>query len=168
MIHVDGDPAAGAARAVLEMLRTICPEADLRLDPDGTVVVQRAGACSPDSPRRSCRCICEAIEFDRTVTIRIDARRARRGRGGLTVDAVEDNTANGVGSDETIYVDSRNTFRAPDWIILGHELCGHALPGMRGNHPEWRPGRPGYDPNWHQRSIDAENVIRGERDLPPR
>lgn len=151
------------------MLQTICPEANLTVDPDGTVVVQNAAACSPESALQSCRCICEAVEIDRTATIKLDARQARYGGGGLTVDAVEDDTANGVGSDETIYVDDRGAFAPhPDWIVLAHELCGHALPGMLGRHPEWRPGRSGFDPNWHQHAIDAENVVRAERGLPPR
>jgi hypothetical protein len=167
MIRVDRPPAPEGAH-VLDMLRRICPEADLRLDPDGAVVVQRASACSPETPLRSCRCICAAIEFDRTVTIRVDQRRATIGGGGVTVDAVEDDTANGVGSDETVFIDDHGGFSAPDWVILAHELCGHALPGMRGTHPEWRPGRRGYDPNWHQRAIDAENEVRAERGVPQR
>jgi hypothetical protein len=109
------------------------------------------------------------LDSPRTVTVRVDAAWAKTGGGGITRDATADDTANGKGSDETVYVDNQGACAPhPDWIILAHELCGHAPPGMQGTHPEWRPGRPGYDPKWHQKAIDAEHRIRDEHGLPPR
>lgn len=169
MMRID-DSDLPTRNSVLDMLRTICPEADLAVDPDGTVRVKDAQVCTEEfyQAHRSCRCICHLIMFDRTVTIRVNAARAAVGNGGMTVDANEDDTANGTGSDETVFVDNRFRFAEPDWIILAHELCGHALPGMRGNHPEWRPGRPGFTPDWHKRAIEAENEVRRGHGLPPR
>jgi hypothetical protein len=41
---------------------------------------------------------------------------------------------NGRGSTETVYIDNQDRFLPHlDWVILAHELCGHALPGMQGN-----------------------------------
>lgn len=140
-------------------------------EPDGIVKLRNTAVCAEESPEalRSCLCICRLIASERIVSIMINAVRAAAGSGGITVDANEEDTVNGRGSDETIYIDNRNRFPPPpDWIILAHELCGHALPGMLGNHPEWRRGRPGYAPDWHQHAIEAENEIRLERGLPLR
>lgn|ERR1043166_810604 len=169
MIRIGDDGTT--RRSILDMLRMICPEADLAVDADGTVKVGNLRACQQEfyTEHRSCRCICFAIMFERTTTIRVNAARAAAGNGGLTVDDNEDNTVNGTGSDETVFIDNRNRYAPhPDWIILAHELCGHALPGMRGDHPEFRPGRPGFNPNWHQQAMDAENEVRREHGLPPR
>jgi hypothetical protein len=37
-----------------------------------------------------------------------------------------------------------------------------------GTHPEWRPGKPGYKPNWHDDAIKKENEVRKGRDVPER
>jgi hypothetical protein len=96
--------------------------------------------------------------------------------GGRTDDDVPDDTSNGKGSDETVNVEKRNRWHVrdakgnwvddPDWVILGHELCGHAVPGALGRHPEWRPTKKGYDPNWHARAFEAEDAIRKAAGLP--
>src|SRR6266540_6446706 len=54
----------------------------------------------------------------------------------------------------------------PDWLILGHELCGHAVPGASGSHPEWRPGKKGYDPAWHLQAFEHEDDLRESFGLP--
>jgi len=166
-----GDSDSPKRDSILQMLRTICPEADLVMEPDGTIKVRNANVCAEEfsAASCSCRCICYLVKSERTVTIIVNAVRAAAGGGGITVDANEDGTVNGRGSNETVYIDNQNRFLPhPDWVILAHELCGHALPGMQGNHPEWRRGRFGFAPDWHQHAIEAENEIKRERGLPLR
>jgi len=126
----------------------------------------------------SCKCLCKMISSSKTVTIEISNDLSRAG-GGITIDEVPDDTANGNGSNETVRIENQNRYRqrnpdtgdwqnVPDWIILAHELCGHALPGIQGVHPEWRPGRSGYDPNWHDKAKEIEDNIREEHELPKR
>lgn len=127
----------------------------------------------------ACKCICEAIrggDNGKTITIEIN-NNLRAAGGGKTTDDVPDDTANGNGSDETVEIENQDRWRVrrkdnnqwvdePDWIILAHELCGHAVPGVNGTHPEWRPGKPGYRRNWHDEAFDREDTIRDQAGLP--
>jgi hypothetical protein len=126
----------------------------------------------------SCRCICRLLTFGRTVTVGVRHDLSAFG-GGLTIPSNADDAVNGRGSDQRVFVENRNRYRqrqrdtgawmdVQDWVILAHELCGHALPAGEGNHPEARPGKPGYSPRWHSRSEQAEDDIRSEHGLPPR
>lgn len=174
-----GDPAGAKRDSARDMLKNICPEADLQVADEGTVTTKEADFCTrrrekPLSP--GCKCICDAIGAGKTITILVQDDLSAFG-GGRTDDAVPDDTANGKGSDETVNIENKNRWRAkdpktdnwvddPDWVILAHELCGHAVPGAKGTHPEWRPGRKGYDPNWHDSAFNAEDEIREENGLP--
>lgn len=166
-----GDQDDATRNSILAMLEIICPEADLKVAADGTIEISNADACAEEFARThcGCRCLCQLAKAARTVTIQVHAARAAAGGGGLTMDANEEDTVNGRGSDETVYIDNRNLYAPhPDWLILAHELCGHALPGMLGTHVEWRRGRPGFNPDWHQQAIEVENEIRREHGLPLR
>lgn len=92
-----GDRDAPTRDSVLEMLLTICPEANLAVDSDGTVRVRNMEACGEEFYRdhRSCRCICHLISSNRTVTIFVNPLRAAAGNDGITVDASENDTVNG-------------------------------------------------------------------------
>lgn len=166
-----GDHDEATRNSILAMLETICPEADLKVETDGTIKIGNTAACAEEftHTRCGCRCLCQLVKATRTVTILVHAARAAVGGGGLTVDANEEDTVNGRGSDETVYIDNQNRYAPhPDWLILAHELCGHALPGMLGTHVEWRRGRPGFKLDWHQQAIEVENEIRREHGLPLR
>jgi hypothetical protein len=172
-----GDPAGPPRDAALEMLRQLCPSAELVAHLDGTVAPTRPPFCAEASATsRGCACICSAIATSRTVTIRVRDDLSAFG-GGRTDDAEPDDTTNGVGSDEVVNVERQNRWRVrdpatgvwiddPDWIILGHELCGHAMQGANGRHPEWRPGKKGYDPGWHLQAFEHEDDLRESFGLP--
>jgi hypothetical protein len=176
------DPAGKNRDSILEMLKKICPEANLEVAGDGTVSTKDADFCTKkrETPLlNACKCLCTAIGPGKTTTIVVRDDLSAWG-GGRTDDASPDDTANGKGSDETVNIENQNRWRLdkkdkdgnwiddPDWIILAHELCGHAVPGAKGTHPEWRPSKPGYKPNWHDDAIKKENEIRGIRGLPDR
>lgn len=176
------DPPGNTRDSVLEMLKKICPEANLQVANDGSISTRERDFCAKQREvpiPNACKCICAAIQSDRTITIVVrDDLSATK--GGRTDDANPDDTANGKGSDETVNIENKNRWRLdkkdkdgnwiddPDWIILAHELCGHAVPGTKGTHPEWRSSRPGYTPNWHDDAVKKENEVRGDRGLPER
>jgi hypothetical protein len=171
-----GNTAASDRAAALELLRRLCTYADLIADENGDVRSRDAEFCKRATESQSaCKCICDAIAASRTITIFVREDLESFG-GGRTDDEVPDDTSNGKGSDESVNVENRNRWRArdshgewvddPDWVILGHELCGHAVPGALGRHPEWRPTKKGYDPNWHARAFEAEDAIRKAAGLP--
>lgn len=171
------DPEGTRRDTALAMLRQLCPAAELSADADGFVAPVRQTFCSEGgAASHGCRCICAAVAARRTITIRVRDDLSTFG-GGRTDDAEPDNTTNGVGSDEVVNVEHQNRWRVrdpatdvwiddPDWIILGHELCGHAVPGANGMHPEWRPGKKGYDPAWHAQAFEREDELRESFGLP--
>jgi hypothetical protein len=112
------------------------------------------------------------------VTIRIKDDLSAHG-GGRTIAANDDLSVNGIGSDQTVEIEKKNRYRqratstrewmaVPDWIVLAHELCGHAFPGINGAEQEWRPGKPGYRRDWHRASEQFESDLRMEHGLPSR
>ncbi len=175
------DPAGASRDAVRDMLKKICPEADVQVADDGTVSTKEADFCTGAREQplpKSCKCLCDAIRSGKTIGIVVKDDLSATG-GGRTDDAKPDDTVNGKGSDETVNIENKNRWRLdkkdhgnfiddPDWIILAHELCGHAVPGTNGTHPEWRPGKAGYTRNWHDDAIKEENEVRKDRGIPER
>ena len=53
----------------------------------------------------------------------------------------------------------------PNWLVLGHELCGHARLFARGTHPTGPPsthgGRPSHDP-----TVQIQNTLATEHGIP--
>ncbi len=183
------DPPGANRNAILGMLNQICPTAGFAVDPDGTVRFTTqicaeliSGNVSIINP---CRCLCDIVSFGKEVRITVRRDLSAFG-GGVTLDDVPNDstpgnspTGFGAGTGSEVRIENRNRYRArsavdptqttpePDWLILAHELCGHALPNLRGDHPEWRPGRPGYNPNWHNAALNAGRAIRAIYGLPP-
>jgi hypothetical protein len=180
-----GDPPGATRDSIRDMLREICPEADWQVTQDGTVAPRDPGFCESPMTREAvtqspagCRCICSLVESAKTITVTVVDDLSSSG-GGRTIPASWDDYSNGTGSDATVNIENRNRYRqrrpdsgdwidVPDWIILAHELCGHALPTAKGDHREARPGKPGYKPDWHRQSEQAEDAIRQARGLPLR
>ncbi len=180
------DEPPGTNRDIVrDMLRQICPKAVLNVAEDGTVnlldpnfcIAALAGMIAMQH-RSCCKCICDIVGSERTVTIRVNDDLKLHG-GGRTIAADNDDSANGIGSDQTVEIENKSRYRqkrtdtlewmdVPGWVILAHELCGHALPGINGTEPEWRPGKPGYRKDWHHASEQIETDIRTEHRLPNR
>ena len=175
------DPAGKNRDSVLDMLKKICPEANLQVADDGTVSTKDADFCTKqrETPLpNACKCVCAAIGTGKTISIEVKDD-VSAGKGGRTGVAKPNDAFNGTGSDVTIEIENKNRWRLdkkdkddwiddPDWIILAHELCGHAVPDSKGTHPECRPGKPGYKPDWHNDSVKKENEVRSDRGLPER
>src|SRR5688500_3287268 len=78
-IRLEGSPAEQAD--ILGMLRMICPEGDLSLNPDGTV---RVNTQICQDPGVACRCVCHLISFGTTTRIRISPDQSAYGGGSTT------------------------------------------------------------------------------------
>jgi hypothetical protein len=181
------DPAGPNRDSVLDMLRTLCPAANFSLNPDGTVRINTM-ICR-DLPETAgieviCRCLCHMVGFGTEVRIRVAFDLSAFG-GGVTFDDNPDDSVMrgdppvlGRGTGSEVRIENRGRWRArrmddptqivpePDWLILAHELCGHALRMQRGDHTERRPGRPRYDPNWHNQALAVGQRERAARGMP--
>jgi hypothetical protein len=110
-----------------------------------------------------CGCICDVIASGQTSTI---AYRA----GGPETEAVGGTTGTSPAS-PTVNVDP--TFQGqysingkwvdvPFYLLLAHELCGHALSLMQGTQVPAGPGPVGGTPPHERRAVDVERQIAGE------
>ncbi len=184
------EPAGANRDAVLDMLRQISPAAGFEMDADGNVRITTqicAELLAVTAPTAlPARCLCDIMIFGGDpVRITVHADLSAH-LGGVTIDdrpndSVAGNSPSGFGrgTSSEVRIENQNRWRArlvtdptqttpePDWLILAHELCGHALPNLRGDHPEWRPGRPGYSPNWHDAALNAGRTARAIYGLPP-
>ncbi|MCI0692045.1 hypothetical protein L0337_08580 [candidate division KSB1 bacterium] len=176
------DETSGANRnAICDMLRHIYPEANFIVADDGSVVPRNLDFCTQvleHDDLAGCKCCCKIIGSNNTVRIKVSEDLKAHG-GGRTIAANNDDSVNGAGSDQTVEIEVKNRYGqrrfdtrewldVPDWLILAHELCGHALPGINGYEQEWRPGKPGYRKDWHRASELIEDDLRKELGLPPR
>jgi hypothetical protein len=58
---------------------------------------------------------------------------------------------------------SGKTTDIPSWLVLGHELCGHAWMGDRGTHgPDHAQPR---GEGGHQETVKRENMLRAEHGI---
>ncbi len=160
-----GDPVGMNRDSVHRMIQHICPEAKFQVDADGVVIIKDGDFYTHEREALlipGCNCLRVLIASDKIVIIVVRQDLSKVG-GGRTDPANADRGTNGKGSDAVVNIENRNRYRqrkpdirdwidVPDWVILAHELCGHALPLTLGNHPEWRPGKPGYRQGWHRQS----------------
>jgi hypothetical protein len=56
----------------------------------------------------------------------------------------------------------------PFYLILSHEICGHALPLMQGTHVRPGPTPKGGTPPHEQHAVDVERDIAAEGGQPRR
>lgn len=164
---------------VSEYLEMLCdsPFAAITVAPGGDVTSSLCedSALIPaviDGTIHGCMCLCDVINDSHAITIAVDdttGPHTSMGEGAVKP---------GVGSDADIVVWSENAPKVigtptvsgrltdvPQWLALGHEMCGHAWLGMQGKEdpgPEWT-GLPGHVP-----ATERENLIRGEHGIEAR
>jgi len=190
------DPEGSQERSqILEMLRTICPEGDVNANADGNVFLRGGRPCG-DVHNVSCQCLCALLEFDSlTVSIKVNRHLGRWCGGrirlpppppgwprGVPIDpaTLQPDGSRGPGVSPDVEIEPGDHYVAaraddptkcvpePDWLILAHELCGHAVHMMRGDatrdETQNPPGLP-YPDN-HRQATDAGAAIRAARGLP--
>jgi hypothetical protein len=192
------DAAGTAERAeILEMLRTICPEGDVDVNLEGSVFLRDSAPCA-DPENTGGECLCALIAFaDRTVSIRLNRDLKRRYGGGITLvpplapgspagmkrmdpATLQPDGSRGPGISPSVEIeggdhhvaaladDPRTYVPEPDWLILAHELCGHALHMMRGDEQRADPQDPPVlpYPENHRQATAAGAAIREAHGLP--
>ncbi len=176
---VEVQPNATAANDILGQFNFLCPSESFSVDQNNRI---SSSDCTTGGTSESCDCLCDVttdpnrryiIEvhnvtnnprsetlFDASVeTIPMPSQGPTTFRGQHPTINMPSSTNSALAfgafqADGTPLV-------APNWRILGHELCGHARlnqssPGRKGN-------RPGHDS-----TIGTENTIGAEHGGPPR
>jgi hypothetical protein len=166
----------GDQKELLSLLKELCPEGEFEMDPSGSGEVDaKEGFCKNDTNPEagpgclhaqtllSCSCVCAAINSDTTFNIswkpkdpphtdlnnEYDPNFPDSGSGNpnIFVGQPHPNGSPGCGDSFPPNGDESRV-RDPNWLILGHELCGHALFG--------------YGEGQGDATISIENTIRDE------
>jgi hypothetical protein len=154
-------------------LDRLCPEGNVQVDAKTGVVTVDGTVCGGKSKTPTgCDCLCHMIGSANKWKIEITdtgwpytkfdshskAEDPNRGSGG-TVTAPSPNDPREFGT-ATV---SGALLKTDPWLVLGHELCGHAWMGDQGLHgpDEAQPRGEGG----HQATVKRENLIRAEQGI---
>ena len=121
-----------------------------------------------------CACLCNVVNDAQTTTVSF-----RAGGPGASPGSVAGAGAGqgGVRTDSTVSIDPRfqGQYRingqwvdVPFYLLFSHELCGHALPKMRGTHAARGAGPAGGTPPQERHAVDIERDIAAEHRQPRR
>jgi len=171
--------------AVEGLLADTCPDGGCRVDTGTGNVTTKGKFCEwhppflPDvleadssSTPAGCRCICDVINGAETTTIAFGA-----GGPGTTPGSVvgAGPGQGGTPTSPTVSIDPRfhgqykinsRWVDVPFHLLLAHELCGHALPKMRGTHVARGAKPPGGTAPQEQPAVDVERGIAAEHNPP--
>jgi hypothetical protein len=180
------------AATVQSYLSTLCPAGGVSVNTGTGAVTLSAGFCGtslpagfvgPPSPSPAntsttpvgCGCLCDMTASAHAWTIVVDdadwphtsfadipgSEKAGTGTGG-TVTCPSPNSPKIWGA----ALSSGSAGDIPPWLVLGHELCGHAWMGDHGGHAgdEAQPRGEGG----HQDTVARENLIRREHGISAR
>jgi outer membrane protein OmpA-like peptidoglycan-associated protein len=147
---------------VNDYLSHLCPGA---ASTAGTVA---GGACPVPvaaATPEACGCICDLVGIGDTWTINVDdADWPHTDRFAKTVTAHSPYSGVTFGS----WAKGPPTHRSSEsgWLVLGHEMCGHARLFAHGTHPTGPPDTAGGRPS-HNMTVGIENKIAAEHGIPP-
>jgi hypothetical protein len=173
--------------AVQGLLRDTCPDGRFQVDTTtGAVAPEHAEFCQQPPPPApwlaahvsstpvGCQCLCDVVNEARTTTIEF-----RAGAPGTRPPAIPGTGqvpgSGGVRADPTVALDPRfqGQYRIngrwvdiPFHLIFAHEVCGHALPKMRGTHVLRGPTPAGGTPPSERHAVDVERAIAAEHNPP--
>lgn len=179
-------PPDRLTNAVRGLLGDTCPEGKFNVDmTTGNVTPGVAGFCTQPPPKApapaasrsttpaGCECICDVIGDAQTTTIAFHAGGPGTSPGSV---AGAGPGQGGVKTSPTVHVDPRfqgqylingKWVDIPFHLIFSHELCGHALPKMKGTHAERSGNVPaGGTPDAEQHAVDVERQIAAEHNPP--
>ena len=166
-------------RTVVGLFNSLCPSITWSLDAQGRLQPANATDCGADriaasSTPRSCGCICSFLTDagPHATIIHDPVLDETVGSGNSYEIKITGQAATGIEgvfrqSDPPAGGSSRQTLSDPPWLILGHELCGHAggtYPANRG-----MSAHQGYDHEMNRdptSAVDIENEIRAEHSGP--
>jgi hypothetical protein len=152
-------------------LAKLCPAGTVQVDPKTGEVTLGTDVCGTKTATQTgCDCLCHMIKSGNQWKIKITdsgwphtdfdshKKAGTTGTGG-TVTAPSPNSTTTYG---TATVTGAELDTDP-WLVLGHELCGHAWMGDQGLHgpDEVQPRGEGG----HQETVKRENLIRAEQGI---
>ena len=172
-------PPTPLTAAVRGLLQETCPDGHFQVNQTtGNVAPENAQFCQQPPPPPpwlaadvsstpvGCTCICDVINDARTTNIAFSVR------------GPETRPTRPIGSGKdspTVAIDPRfqgqylingRWVDIPFHLIFAHEVCGHALPIMRGTHVPLGPGAAGGTPPHERHSVDVERQIAAEHNPP--
>jgi len=171
--------------AIQGLLADMCPQGGFQVNlMNGVTTSQFSNFCQDPAPPipylypevsstpTGCRCLCDVVNNTQTTTIGFRAGGPDTGPGSVPGAGAGQG---GVRTDATINADPR--FRGqylingawvdvPFHLILAHEICGHALPKMRGTHVPRGPRPAGGTAPQEQPAVDVERDIAAEHNPP--
>lgn len=171
--------------AVHRLMQDTCPEGGLRVDITTGAVSDPTSFCEPPAPGggggkrpatsstpAGCRCLCDVIKSAQTLTIAFSpggpgtspgsVAGAGPGQGG----AVTSPTVSADPRFQGQYQIGGRWVDIPFHLIFAHEVCGHALPKMRGTHAARGPTPAGGTPPSERHAVDVERAIAAEHSPP--
>ena len=179
---------------IREYLDTICAGGTVAVDAGTGDVTLSAGFCVTPVPpqgstalvtspaqssatRAGCNCLCDLIGSAHDWRIEVNdaawpetkfdsdwkAKDKKNGSGGkVTAPSLNSQKVWGTATATA----TGAAYDTPSWLVLAHELCGHAWLGDQGMHGPDHKKRRGE--GGHQFTVDRENLIRGEHQIPLR
>jgi outer membrane protein OmpA-like peptidoglycan-associated protein len=166
-----GSPAgapSGAARVtnekiVNDYIAVLCPDFKAtsgKVEPVAGSCATGGGGSNPES----CDCLCEMHNLGTDWTIKVDDNDWPH-----TDDATHTVTVHspfsGLEFGQWTAGPSERRVSIPNWLVLGHEMCGHALLIEKGTHPTGpapaHGGRESHDP-----TVKIQNKIAAEHGIP--
>jgi Domain of unknown function (DUF4157) len=168
---------------VTGLFNGLCPDTTWRITDAGEVVPDTANFCSQGVGRSamqtSCQCACNftsasgphaSITIDPTASDNTQFSSSGPGNSfditlrGLAATGITGVTGAPVGAGEN----SRRELSDPAWLILGHEMCGHAMTTQPNISTPGRASSISHEStkNWDQSAVDIENKIRREHSTP--
>jgi hypothetical protein len=161
----DGDVVVG-------LFNKLCPDTTWKLDAKGKLGAVNADICKPANLQKggktSCECVCHFLTTAGPHAIISIHPTDNETRHGTQPNTFEIKLTGRAGSAKGVQGKAGTgsplkTIPDPAWLILGHELCGHAMTTMRLNKPG---GEVTYShemtKDWDKTAIDVENRIRRE------
>ena len=165
----------------LSYLQTLCPEGDVQVDPEtGRVTMDPAFASqSMDTPHGgTCGALSDMVNSENMWDIQIDDSEWPHTDFDNSEAGMGDHGSHGTGGVVTApspngdklwgaaTEDGGTDTEIPPWLVLGHELLGHAWLGDRAEHPHMDD--PYRGEGGHAHTVDQENMIRAEHGFPLR
>jgi outer membrane protein OmpA-like peptidoglycan-associated protein len=155
-----GAPASETnEKIVRDYVTTLCPDFTVT---GGQVVPNDPSLCPPAVASESCGCLCEMHGLADTWTIDVnDSDWPHTDKATKTVTVHSPFSGVQFGA----WTVSPARREEPNWLVLGHELCGHAKLIERGTHPTGPPPTHGGRPS-HDVTVGIENTIATEHGIP--
>lgn len=155
-----GAPASETnEKIVRDYVTTLCSDFKVA---GGEVEPNDPKLCPPAAASESCECLCEMHALADTWTIDVNDNDWPH-----TDDATKTVTVHSPfsGVQFGAWTVSSSRREEPNWLVLGHELCGHAKLLARGTHPTGPAPRHGGRPS-HDVTVKIENKIAKEHGIP--